>query len=338
MLLERKPAAGAWATTAANQIARAQGSAVELAPHAFCLPLSLVNVFFVRDAVGAGNSWVLIDTALSTSAGTIRRAAAERFGPHRPPTAIVLTHGHFDHVGALGELLKTWDVPVYAHRAEFPFLTGRSSYPPPDPSVGGGLMSLSSPLFPRGPIDVGRQLKPLPADGSVPGLPGWRWIHTPGHTPGHVSLFRDEDRTLIAGDAFVTTRQESAICVLTQRPVVSRPPAYYTIDWDQARKSVEALQALRPKIAGTGHGPAMSGEQLRQGLNALVSDWESVAVPPRGRYVRRPATVNDLGVVDVPPPSTSAGSARLKWAAAALLLGVAATVVLKQRSKSDWAD
>ena len=42
-------------------------------------------------------------------------------------------------------------------------------------------------------------------------MPGWRWVHTPGHTAGHVSLFRDADRTLIAGDAFVTTKQESAL-------------------------------------------------------------------------------------------------------------------------------
>jgi hypothetical protein len=39
-------------------------------------------------------------------------------------------------------------------------------------------------------------------------MPGWRWMHTPGHTEGHVCLFRNSDRTLIAGDAFTTTKQE----------------------------------------------------------------------------------------------------------------------------------
>ena len=71
-------------------------------------------------------------------------------------------------------------------------------------------MARLSALFPAGPIDLGARLTPLPADGSVPPLPGSQWIHTPGHAVGHVSYWRKSDRTLIVGDAFVTTRQESA--------------------------------------------------------------------------------------------------------------------------------
>ena len=70
------------------------------------------------------------------------------------PQAIILTHGHFDHTGAVEELLKNWDVPVYAHPREMPYLTGQIKYPPPDPGVGGGLMSFISPLYPRGPVDI----------------------------------------------------------------------------------------------------------------------------------------------------------------------------------------
>ena len=111
----------------------------------------------------------------------------------RPPEAIILTHGHFDHVGSLERLLQLWDVPVYAHTLELPYLTGRSSYPPPDPLVGGGAMAWSSKLYPRGPIDLDGRAQALPDDHTVPGLPGWRWIHTPGHSPGHVSLVRESD-------------------------------------------------------------------------------------------------------------------------------------------------
>ena len=155
--------------------------------------------------------WALIDAGMPGSADQIARAAEARFGPGSRPSAIVLTHGHFDHVGALEALARRWDAPVYAHPMEMPYLTGRSSYPPPDPSVGGGLVSALSWSYPRGPIDLAGRVKPLPEDGSVPGLPGWRWVFTPGHTPGHVALFRDADRTLIAGDAVVTTRQESVV-------------------------------------------------------------------------------------------------------------------------------
>ena len=74
-------------------------------------------------------------------------------------------------------------------------------------------MPLLAPLFPRRPIDVSRWLQRLPEDGSVPQMHGWRWIHTPGHTPGHISFWRERDRTIIAGDAFITTNQESAYAV-----------------------------------------------------------------------------------------------------------------------------
>ncbi|WP_347404076.1 MBL fold metallo-hydrolase [Mesorhizobium sp. WSM4976] len=60
-------------------------------------------------------------------------------------------------------------------------------------------------------------------------MPGWRWLHTPGQAPGHISLWREADHTLVAGDAFITTGQESAYEVAVQqlemlaRRVISRP-------------------------------------------------------------------------------------------------------------------
>jgi glyoxylase-like metal-dependent hydrolase (beta-lactamase superfamily II) len=182
-----------------------------------------------------------------------------------------------------------------------PFLEGRSGYPPPDPAVGGGAMAFLSRLYPRGPINLGDRVRPLPA-AEPPAMPGWRWVHTPGHTAGHISLFRDADRTLIAGDAFVTTVQESALAVFTRRQQVSRPPAYYTTDWQAARESVETLARLRPEVAATGHGIPMRGEALRAGLDALLQGWERLAVPRQGRYVGEPAITNEQGVVRLPPP------------------------------------
>jgi glyoxylase-like metal-dependent hydrolase (beta-lactamase superfamily II) len=174
---------------------------------------------------GAGDgNWVLIDAGIFGTMRLIAGAAKERFGGSGRPAAIVMTHGHFDHVGVLEDLAEEWQVLIYAHALERPYLDGTAAYPPPDPSVGGGLVARSSPLFPRGPVDVGRWLQTLPADGTVPPIPGWRWIHTPGHAPGHISLWRESDRTIIAGDAFITTRQESAYAVAREKPEVHGPP------------------------------------------------------------------------------------------------------------------
>jgi len=268
------------------------------------LRTGIVNVVFVGEPDAGDRGWVLVDAGLPGFAHAIASAAARRFGPGNRPRAIVLTHGHFDHVGTLASLARDWDVPVYAHDLELPYVTGRSPYPPPDPTVGGGLMASLAFLYPRGPIDLGDRVHRLPADGAVPGLPDWRWLPTPGHAPGHVSLFRQSDRTLIAGDAFVTVKQESAFAVLSQRAEVHGPPAYYTPDWEAARRSVGELAALSPRVTVTGHGLPMEGQALRDGLATLSRNFGRLAVPAHGRYVGHPATTDGQGVVAVPPDTS----------------------------------
>jgi glyoxylase-like metal-dependent hydrolase (beta-lactamase superfamily II) len=196
--------------------------------------------------------------------------------------------------------------------------------------VGGGAMAALSWTYPRGPIDLGDRVHALPEDGSVPGMPGWRWIHTPGHTAGHVSLFRDADRTLVAGDAFVTTRQESLLAVAAQAAEIHGPPAYFTPDWAHARRSVEQLAALEPEVAATGHGIPMYGEEMRRALHALARNFDREAVPARGRYVDQPAVADESGVVRVPPAIPAGGSGALLAVGAAFAAGI----LLASRSRT----
>jgi glyoxylase-like metal-dependent hydrolase (beta-lactamase superfamily II) len=269
-------------------------------PRVLRLKHGIVNSYLVGDP-GAGD-WALVDAGLAPrSATTILQAAQRRFGSNTRPASIILTHGHFDHVGALEQLVRIWNVPVYSHELELPYLTGRSSYPPPDPTVGGGLMARMAGLYPRRPINLGTAVHPLPDDGLVPGLPGWRWVHTPGHSPGHISLFRFSDRLLLVGDAFVTVKQESLLAVLAQRQEIHGPPAYYTPDWNAALSSLETLLHLDPDVAATGHGVPMGGDTLRRQLEDLVRNFQRRAVPRRGRYVRTPAITDATGLVSVPP-------------------------------------
>jgi len=288
----------------------------ELAHDVARLRIGFVNVYLVG-APGSttGDSaapWALVDAGLAMGAAQILEVAAARFGTQSRPSAIVLTHGHFDHVGALEALLHVWDVPVYAHPLELPFLTGRADYPPPDPTVGGGLMARLSPLFPERGIDLGNRVRPLPPNRAVPGMPGWRWMHTPGHAPGHVSLYRESGRLLIAGDAVTTTKQESVFSVVTQRQELHGPPAYFTIDWEKARRSVLALAALQPTVVATGHGQPLQGPSVARELTTLAREFDRRERPKRGRYVNRPVATDEDGVIALPPSARSGG---VRWGA-----------------------
>jgi glyoxylase-like metal-dependent hydrolase (beta-lactamase superfamily II) len=287
----------------------------EVAPGVGYLRTLIGNVVFLHDPRQPEGPWVLVDAGFPGFAPVVRAAAEKRFG-HRPPAAIVITHGHFDHVGGLRSLQRAWGAPVLAHPREMPYLNGQRSYPPPDPTVGGGLFAWSAPLYPRGPIDVGPSLRELPPDGSIPGLAGWQWHHTPGHTDGHVSYFRPSDRLLIAGDALTTVRLESAFAVLTQRLELRRPPAYYTTDWPAARRSVEAIARLDPDILVSGHGRPMRGEPLHRQLDYLVTHF-SEEMPRHGRYVYQPALDRQGRPAAMPPRSQRHGFRVGMWTATA---------------------
>jgi glyoxylase-like metal-dependent hydrolase (beta-lactamase superfamily II) len=163
---------------------------------------------------------------------------------------------------------------------------------------------------------VGSRLLGLPPNGSVPHAAGWRWINTPGHTDGHVSLYRSRDRLLIAGDAIITVKQESVLAVATQRPEVHGPPAYFTTDWDRARESARTLAALEPEILATSHGVPLRGESMRRELHDLVEHFDEVARPRHGRYVREPAIVNARG--DLLLPADPLPGLVAMWAGAAI--------------------
>jgi glyoxylase-like metal-dependent hydrolase (beta-lactamase superfamily II) len=213
-------------------------------------------------------------------------AAEEVFGIGKPPQAIILTHGHFDHVGSIVDLILEWNVPVYAHPMEVPFLNGSQAYPEPDTSVEGGMLARISSLYPNEPVDIREALQVLPPDGTIPFLQEWQWVHVPGHSPGQVALFREKDRLLISADAIVTVKQDSMYRVLVQKKEVCGPPVYLTTDWNAAYESVQRLVALNPQKLVPGHGSAMEGEALIEGLQQLIREWEEVAVPDHGKWVR----------------------------------------------------
>ncbi|WP_018932124.1 MBL fold metallo-hydrolase [Gracilibacillus lacisalsi] len=239
----------------------------------------VVNVIMI----GAPNEdWVLIDSGTRKYHDRILHACEHRYG-NKPPQAIILTHGHFDHIGSAKKLAEYWNVPIYIHENEMDFVTGKKEYPPGDPTVGGGMISLLSTIFPTKPEHLEGLVTALPNDGSVPFLEDWQYVETPGHTPGHISLFREKDRVLIAGDAISTEKPESSWAVFFPLQHVYGPPAYFTEDWISAEETVKKLADLDPDMIIAGHGLPMEGETMKKELKKLADSFIEQAIPKHKR-------------------------------------------------------
>ncbi len=280
-----------------------------------------VGAYFVDTPEAGDGSWVLVDTGLPLSQWKIIKAAQARYG-NRKPSAIVLTHGHFDHAGAALALAEEWNAPVYAHRLEMPYLTGQSDYPPQDPTVGGAIAFMSR-FFPHSGYDFGNRVSAIPENGEIAQMPNWKFFHTPGHTAGHISLWRESDRTLLAGDALTTMNLDSWISQVTEKQEFCPPPAPFTTDWQAARRSVELLADLEPKVVGAGHGKPIKDADTARQLKEFARNFTA---PPKGRYVETPAITDERGVVAVPPPATD----YLKLAAGAIAAGVIVTTLTRR--------
>ncbi|HYH02483.1 MAG TPA: MBL fold metallo-hydrolase, partial [Bacillota bacterium] len=100
-------------------------SAQEILPDVLLLNFTIVNACLIGNPGSETDKWVLVDTGLENSADFILQSVEKRFGKGNRPQAIILTHGHFDHVGSVIKLSELWDVPVYIHQLEMPYVTGK---------------------------------------------------------------------------------------------------------------------------------------------------------------------------------------------------------------------
>lgn len=177
---------------------------------------------------------------------------------------ILLTHGHCDHAGNAAFLKSHFDAPVWAHEIEAPFLETHLTYAPR------GFRG----VCPQGAMFVGGELVyPVPRlalenylhEGDEIETPAgtWRVLHTPGHTKGHISYFRESDGVLISGDALLN------IIPFTQRNGLSIPAPLF--NWNDARvfKSARRLTELNANMLLPGHGPPVT-EQTADRIHQYI--------------------------------------------------------------------
>jgi glyoxylase-like metal-dependent hydrolase (beta-lactamase superfamily II) len=185
------------------------------------LPPSTINVYLVGD--------VLVDAGTQVAR---RRILRDLRG--RDPSAHVVTHGHPDHFGSSHAVCERLGVPLWTGELDADAVeAGRAVSPL---TRFGELMGRSK--LPGHP--VARRLR----EGDTVGA-GFSVLHTPGHTPGHIALWREADRTPIAGDVFFNL------------PRLGAPPGFLTYDGAVNRASMRRLAELRPALVLFGHGPPL---------------------------------------------------------------------------------
>ena len=217
-------------------------SAVELAAGIWripTMPFDLVNSFLIADADG---SLTLVDTGYKRADRQIVKALAGLGKAPQDVQRIVLTHGHSDHAGGLAGVAKATGGDVLAHDREATYIrTGTT----PQLDAGhakGRLLNRVRGGFEG--VEVARTFQ----DGEL--LPiggGLRIVHTPGHTPGHVSLLHEPTRVLITGDSIFNVRG------------LRYSPATFCTDVRLSRETADRLADLEYDTAAFTHGEHIAG-------------------------------------------------------------------------------
>lgn len=204
-----------------------------------------IHVWIVADEEGM----TLVDAGIPMMAkGILKYMNQLEAGPLR---RILLTHGHSDHVGALKSILSETNVPIYAHEIEIPYMEGDLIYPrrkKAEHNVTKGIVQ---------PLQEDEQ-------GGLKAIAGLTPYLTPGHSPGHVVYYHEQDQVLLAGDLFTSKKGK-----------LHQPMSMFTADMAEAVRSSSIVEKLKPKRLEVCHGnhvlyPADHLEEYMQKMSAKL--------------------------------------------------------------------
>jgi glyoxylase-like metal-dependent hydrolase (beta-lactamase superfamily II) len=214
---------------------------MEIIPNVHLIPNTVANPYLLIDPDGL----TLIDAGLPGSHRKILRYLAGLGYASGDLKRILITHADFDHVGGLAPLKAATGARVFASPVEaLAIAEGHASRPlKPRSAITKFLFDLMAGLFKPAPVKVDELL----ADGQIlPVLGGLRIVETPGHTPGHISLFAPAAGILFCGDSIVSGE-------------TGLRGSSGANNWDQAKsdESVRKQATLGARILCSGHGPVV---------------------------------------------------------------------------------
>jgi len=233
--------------------------AVPLAPGVFRIPTAgkdLINSFALVQDDG---SVTLVDTGLKRAPARIVAGLAS-IGKHpRDVTRIVLTHVHPDHAGGAAEMSRRAGAPVLVHGDDHGWARSGRIRGANDRSTRMGRLFAHSgdakiEAFEPGPALMDGQL--LPVSGGV------RVVHTPGHSPGHISLLIEQSGTLITGDALFNFRFLRGARI---------SPAFLCSDFAMTKRTAHRLGEMEYEVAAFTHGPEIR-DRARETVRGLLFD------------------------------------------------------------------
>lgn len=213
-------------------------------------PRHAINAYLVGD--------VLVDAGIRQWSRWLPQALADR-----PLSLVVLTHCHPDHQGAAHAICRARNVPLACHALDRLAMEGRAPFAP-----GGRMIGLSARMWAGPPHAVARALH----EGDE--IAGFRCLHAPGHTPGHLALYRAADGLAIVGDVL------NGMNLLTTWPGLHEPPAIFTADVEANRQSILRLAALAPRVVCFGHGPPLRQPERLQRFAQRLRPVLAVSAAP----------------------------------------------------------
>ena len=205
-----------------------------------------------------GERLALVDTSYPLTSEAVLEAVRQAGADPAALDMILITHQDFDHVGCVKDILAHYPgIRVLCHEDEAPYIDGRMTPVKMQALPENHEMRQA---YARRTVPIARTLK----DGErLPDFGGILAIHTPGHTPGHMCLYVEAARALIAGDA-----------LNVQDGALAGPNPVYTLDSALGYRSLEKLLPLDIECIYTFHGGAFRGD-VQAALKSLIQSGPS---------------------------------------------------------------